>query len=778
MTQFVNFLFGNTEILATFNSDISIFGTSFMKKQWWIRVAIASALLLPIPGIVWIFSVIRTVQSQQKTIQSTVEKIAALTELQQQVYKLEEVISVNFLPNASDSSSENWRQLYAKTWQTTMRVEWSDKMIFDMRPSLPRVDNLYQRMYRKKFKIATFRQDSAKIENLAAEFIDEVHRAAESLGITAEKLRLQNAKTSSALALEWEKIIRILIATAILLVVIPVLFLIVWQTLRVAARKRRQTQTLEGHLNAFLETSNNGYCLLDTSYKIIHLNAQFHRLFFYRYQIHLREGKNLISELSQDGKASWALMFTRVLKGERFSVEQNFPLQDKTGHLEIFLNPVLRNNVVTGISLALHETTKEKKNTESLDRRVLDLQESVDSQDKIIQSILNETTEGVALINDKGETLFANRLAQAVLHAAHENANLNLWSGIYGVYYCDTKKIVEASALPVERALRGETWEGEKLFVRVENFMDGIEILVSCRPLFEKNPARGSLLLFKPVPEKSSGLEVKEIIREIEIIREVPVEVVLEREVVREVPVEIIREIEVIKEVLKPVEVLKEIPVSAQDTRHKEKFEFALRHISDWIIVLSSEGIITHGNYSVEQMIGQSAGSLSGKSIFDLVHPDDHSKLALFQKDAVLGNGHSLEIRIAQNNNWIPLKAQLHKSVDEIVMIGKMSDAELQPRRQKPAGVSMTCSPFGVITSVEGSSSFFKLEPSALIGQSAFKFFEDKSNIRETIYRALDGIAFSIQYDREGMNYLLKGRPTYNNDQVVNGIQIDFESQA
>lgn len=749
-----------------------------MKKQWWIRVAIASALLLPIPGIVWIFSVIRTVQSQQKTIQSTVEKIAALTELQQQVYKLEEVISVNFLPNASDSSSENWRQLYAKTWQTTMRVEWSDKMIFDMRPSLPRVDNLYQRMYRKKFKIATFRQDSAKIENLAAEFIDEVHRAAESLGITAEKLRLQNAKTSSALALEWEKIIRILIATAILLVVIPVLFLIVWQTLRVAARKRRQTQTLEGHLNAFLETSNNGYCLLDTSYKIIHLNAQFHRLFFYRYQIHLREGKNLISELSQDGKASWALMFTRVLKGERFSVEQNFPLQDKTGHLEIFLNPVLRNNVVTGISLALHETTKEKKNTESLDRRVLDLQESVDSQDKIIQSILNETTEGVALINDKGETLFANRLAQAVLHAAHENANLNLWSGIYGVYYCDTKKIVEASALPVERALRGETWEGEKLFVRVENFMDGIEILVSCRPLFEKNPARGSLLLFKPVPEKSSGLEVKEIIREIEIIREVPVEVVLEREVVREVPVEIIREIEVIKEVLKPVEVLKEIPVSAQDTRHKEKFEFALRHISDWIIVLSSEGIITHGNYSVEQMIGQSAGSLSGKSIFDLVHPDDHSKLALFQKDAVLGNGHSLEIRIAQNNNWIPLKAQLHKSVDEIVMIGKMSDAELQPRRQKPAGVSMTCSPFGVITSVEGSSSFFKLEPSALIGQSAFKFFEDKSNIRETIYRALDGIAFSIQYDREGMNYLLKGRPTYNNDQVVNGIQIDFESQA
>lgn len=61
--------------------------------------------------------------------------------------------------------------------------------------------------------------------------------------------------------------------------------------------------------------------------------------------------------------------------------------------------------------------------------------------------------------------------------------------------------------------------------------------------------------------------QVKEIIKEVEIEKEVikyvekPIEIIKEVEVIKEVPVEVVKEIEVEKEVIREVEVIKEVPV-------------------------------------------------------------------------------------------------------------------------------------------------------------------------------------------------------------------------
>lgn len=52
-----------------------------------------------------------------------------------------------------------------------------------------------------------------------------------------------------------------------------------------------------------------------------------------------------------------------------------------------------------------------------------------------------------------------------------------------------------------------------------------------------------------------------EIIKEVEVIKEVPIETIKEVEVIKEVPIEVVKEIEVEKEVIREVEVIKEVPV-------------------------------------------------------------------------------------------------------------------------------------------------------------------------------------------------------------------------
>lgn len=67
-----------------------------------------------------------------------------------------------------------------------------------------------------------------------------------------------------------------------------------------------------------------------------------------------------------------------------------------------------------------------------------------------------------------------------------------------------------------------------------------------------------------PALATASTLSLPEIrIREVEVIKEIPVEVVKRVEVIKEVPVEVIKEVEIVKEVEVIREVVKEIPVAA-----------------------------------------------------------------------------------------------------------------------------------------------------------------------------------------------------------------------
>ncbi len=58
-------------------------------------------------------------------------------------------------------------------------------------------------------------------------------------------------------------------------------------------------------------------------------------------------------------------------------------------------------------------------------------------------------------------------------------------------------------------------------------------------------------------------------------------------------------------------------------SRHEEQFRSLVQHASDVIVVVDPEGCITYLSPSVERVLGYSARERTGRSMFELVHPDD-----------------------------------------------------------------------------------------------------------------------------------------------------------
>ena len=67
--------------------------------------------------------------------------------------------------------------------------------------------------------------------------------------------------------------------------------------------------------------------------------------------------------------------------------------------------------------------------------------------------------------------------------------------------------------------------------------------------------------------------------------------------------------------------------------RSEQRFRAMVQHSSDNIIVVSGTGVITYQSPSVERMMGYRPDALLGGSAFDLIHPDDRSRVM----DALLG---------------------------------------------------------------------------------------------------------------------------------------------
>ena len=122
----------------------------------------------------------------------------------------------------------------------------------------------------------------------------------------------------------------------------------------------------------------------------------------------------------------------------------------------------------------------------------------------LLQSLLEETQEGVLVVGPDGRFLFLNAAGRK-LAGVNDLPNLgpSEWSQNFGLYHGDGLTPYAAPDLPLARILRGETVEKAELYVRNPSTPQGLLLELRGRPLLdEEGKIKGGIVFFNDVTSR------------------------------------------------------------------------------------------------------------------------------------------------------------------------------------------------------------------------------------------------------------------------------------
>ncbi len=211
-----------------------------------------------------------------------------------------------------------------------------------------------------------------------------------------------------------------------------------------------------------------------------------------------------------DGRTLFAtedLPLVRALRGE---TTQDVPVVLRPRHPEagtedIWLSasgyPLLdAQGRSLGGAVLLRDVTALREQSAKAARAQAELHERVQVLDAIIRSM----ADGV-VVADAQEQRFKlfNPSAERIVGTGLTDRPPDEWPDIYGVYYPDGSTPVPVDQLPVMRAIRGETVEGQELFIRNPGVPDGAFISVNASPVRdEAGQVVGGVTVFRDVSER------------------------------------------------------------------------------------------------------------------------------------------------------------------------------------------------------------------------------------------------------------------------------------
>ena len=107
-------------------------------------------------------------------------------------------------------------------------------------------------------------------------------------------------------------------------------------------------------------------------------------------------------------------------------------------------------------------------------------------QIKLMETIFDSLSEGVAATDLEGKSLLANRTAQEIIGMGPTGDPPEEWNETYGTFYPDQVTMVPVTELPLYKAMQGAITNNVELFIRNKGRPDGAFISVSGRPLYDE----------------------------------------------------------------------------------------------------------------------------------------------------------------------------------------------------------------------------------------------------------------------------------------------------
>ena len=133
----------------------------------------------------------------------------------------------------------------------------------------------------------------------------------------------------------------------------------------------------EANLNALINNNKESIWSIDKNYNYIVFNSFFAEAYFAAYNQKLVKGINALNILTPELKAIWKPKYDAALSGESVEFEFNYLLNNKLVYLQVFLNPIISDGEVRGVSALSVDITDKKLAEKDLRENQLRLQSIV-----------------------------------------------------------------------------------------------------------------------------------------------------------------------------------------------------------------------------------------------------------------------------------------------------------------------------------------------------------------------------------------------------------------
>ncbi len=144
---------------------------------------------------------------------------------------------------------------------------------------------------------------------------------------------------------------------------------------------------------------------IDTNYNFIAFNSFFEKAYFEAFNIQLQKGLNSLEIITPELLEFWKPKYDKALSGEVVVYEFSNQAEDVNRFYEVTLNPIIRENKITGVTGLSIDITKRKQAEEKL---------------HLYKAIIDESNDGIAIIDKQGYYLEQNSAHQELIGYSDE----------------------------------------------------------------------------------------------------------------------------------------------------------------------------------------------------------------------------------------------------------------------------------------------------------------------------------------------------------------------
>ena len=163
----------------------------------------------------------------------------------------------------------------------------------------------------------------------------------------------------------------------------------------------------------------------------------------------------------------------------------------------------------------LSDALKRVEETESqLERTNLELRE----KSRLMETVFDNMEEGIVVVDAKGRQLFYNPSAKRISGMGMTTSQADRWAETYGIFYPDQETLVPMDQNPLVHAMRGESVDGFKAFLRNEKRPQGVHVSGDGRPIRsdETGEVEAAVLIFRDITrQKQTEARLQQTITEL-----------------------------------------------------------------------------------------------------------------------------------------------------------------------------------------------------------------------------------------------------------------------